>query len=132
MWLPHEQQPAVHTGCYVFGGFKRSLIFKLSFSVESASGFLTYVAAAIVATVLLIWVTPPEWGTTNIFIYVSICSLVGSLSVVSCKVGTQKSVHSPDAAAAASLGKLALDIRFVRWTSQCADPAAVADSDSGL
>ncbi len=49
-------------------------------------GFLTYVATAVVGTVLLIWVTPPELGTTNIFVYVGICSIVGSLSVVSCKV----------------------------------------------
>lgn len=51
-----------------------------------AAGFLTYAASALAVVVVLIWGTPPEWGTTNVFVYLGICSLMGSLSVVSCKV----------------------------------------------
>jgi len=47
--------------------------------------FLLYVAVAVGTTLVLIWVVPSERATTNIFIYVAICSIVGSLSVVSCK-----------------------------------------------
>ena len=50
------------------------------------AGFLLYVVAAITATVLLIFVVAPVHGTSNICVYVAICSVVGSLSVVSCKV----------------------------------------------
>ena len=58
----------------------------LSHVCVPAAGFLTYAATALAVVVLLIWGAPPEWGTTNIFVYVGICSLMGSLSVVSCKV----------------------------------------------
>jgi Magnesium transporter NIPA len=51
-----------------------------------AAGFLTYAASALAVVVVLIWGAPPEWGTTNVFVYLGICSLMGSLSVVSCKV----------------------------------------------
>lgn len=54
---------------------------------ERVAGFLTYATSALTVALLLIWATPPEWGTSNIFVYVGICSLMGSLSVVSCKVG---------------------------------------------
>jgi Magnesium transporter NIPA len=47
---------------------------------------LTYAATALAVVLLLIWGTPPEWGTNNVFVYLGICSLMGSLSVVSCKV----------------------------------------------
>jgi hypothetical protein len=32
------------------------------------------------------WIAPRQ-GTTNIFVYLGICSTAGSLSVISCKVG---------------------------------------------
>ena len=38
------------------------------------------------ATLLLIFLVAPVHGTCNIFVYIGICSIVGSLSVVSCKV----------------------------------------------
>ena len=38
-----------------------------------------------VSCYLIAWVAPTH-GTTNVFIYVGICSLVGSLSVMSVKV----------------------------------------------
>ena len=50
------------------------------------AGFLMYVAAACTATFLLVFLVAPAHGTSNICVYVAICSVVGSLSVVSCKV----------------------------------------------
>lgn len=41
--------------------------------------------AALGATVFLIYRVPPEQQTSSVLVYVAICSIVGSLSVVSCK-----------------------------------------------
>ena len=48
-------------------------------------GFLLYVLAAISGTWMLIWKVPQDVQTSNVLVYVAICSIVGSLSVVSCK-----------------------------------------------
>ncbi|KAK9867792.1 hypothetical protein WJX84_007712 [Apatococcus fuscideae] len=48
-------------------------------------GFLLYTFAALAATLFLIFYLAPAYGMTTIFVYVGICSLVGSLSVMSCK-----------------------------------------------
>ena len=48
-------------------------------------GFLCYAVVALTATWALIWRVPPEIQSGNILVYVAICSIVGSLSVVSCK-----------------------------------------------
>ena len=53
------------------------------------AGFLTYVVAALTATLLLVFAVAPVHGTSNVFVYIAICSIVGSLSVVSCKVQSQ-------------------------------------------
>lgn len=50
-----------------------------------ALGFLLYAGLATVALVYLIYFAGPKHGTTNIFVYLGICSTAGSLSVVSCK-----------------------------------------------
>ena len=47
--------------------------------------FLAYVACVIVLSLLLIYRCAPRYGRTHLLVYVFICSLVGSLSVVSCK-----------------------------------------------
>lgn len=47
--------------------------------------FLIYITIAILTTFLLIAVYAPRYGNTNVLVYVLICSLVGSLSVMSCK-----------------------------------------------
>jgi drug/metabolite transporter (DMT)-like permease len=48
-------------------------------------GFLLYsVFAVMVALYLIYWVSP-EYGQTNILVYIAICSLIGSLSVMACK-----------------------------------------------
>ena len=52
----------------------------------TAAGFLLYVVLAIGVALVLIIHTAPRHGTSNVLVYVAICSLVGSLSVMSCKV----------------------------------------------
>lgn len=51
----------------------------------AAAGFLLYAAVVLAATVYLIYGIPFEQQTSSVFPYVAICSIVGSLSVVSCK-----------------------------------------------
>ncbi|GMH37361.1 hypothetical protein BSKO_05234 [Bryopsis sp. KO-2023] len=48
-------------------------------------GFVLYTVLSISATLYLIFFVAPSRGTTDIFVYVAICSIVGSLSVMSCK-----------------------------------------------
>lgn len=50
-----------------------------------APAFLTYALCATAVLVYLIRVAAPKHGTSNIFIYLGICSTAGSLSVVCCK-----------------------------------------------
>ncbi|XP_022663271.1 magnesium transporter NIPA2-like isoform X1 [Varroa destructor] len=47
--------------------------------------FLIYVALVSMASITLIWVYAPRYGQSNVIIYILICSLIGSLSVTSCK-----------------------------------------------
>lgn len=60
-------------------------------SARAAAGFLSYVFCALVCTVFLAVYVAPQHGVSNIFIYVAICSIVGSLSVMSVKVSTKQS-----------------------------------------
>ncbi|GLT58762.1 hypothetical protein SLA2020_316300 [Shorea laevis] len=47
--------------------------------------FLLYAAVVIVAVFILIFQFVPQYGQTNVMVYVGICSLMGSLSVMSVK-----------------------------------------------
>jgi magnesium transporter len=47
--------------------------------------FLLYAATAVTVAFWLVFRVPPEVQTSNILVYVAICSAVGSLSVTSCK-----------------------------------------------
>lgn len=47
--------------------------------------FLLYVSVALGMVYVLVWKVPYEIQKSNVAVYVAICSLVGSLSVVSCK-----------------------------------------------
>ncbi|GJN16977.1 hypothetical protein PR202_gb04010 [Eleusine coracana subsp. coracana] len=47
--------------------------------------FLFYAAIVLVATFLLIYYVVPKYGQTHIMVYIGVCSLVGSLSVMSVK-----------------------------------------------
>lgn len=48
-------------------------------------GFLIYCTFVVVATLFMIYKVVPTYGTRNPFVYVSICSLVGSVSVMAIK-----------------------------------------------
>lgn len=50
------------------------------------TAFLGYTVFAVSTIVFLIFYVAPTHGTSNIFVYIGICSLAGSLSVMSCKV----------------------------------------------
>ncbi|GJJ69430.1 magnesium transporter [Entomortierella parvispora] len=45
--------------------------------------FLTWMALIIIASLLLIFKAGPRWGKEHMMIYIGVCSLIGSLSVVS-------------------------------------------------
>ena len=51
----------------------------------SLLGFLLYASFAIMVAVYLIYWVSPVYGQTNILVYIAICSLIGSLSVMACK-----------------------------------------------
>ncbi|KAI8643952.1 magnesium transporter NIPA-domain-containing protein [Parasitella parasitica] len=45
-------------------------------------GFIVYACIAIVLSLFLVLYCGPRWGKSNMLVYISICSLIGSLSVV--------------------------------------------------
>ena len=47
--------------------------------------FLCYCVGVVATAFLLIYRCAPRYGRTHLLVYVLICSLIGSLSVVSCK-----------------------------------------------
>lgn len=47
--------------------------------------FLLYFTFVIIVTTVLMVIYVPQFGNTNVLVYILICSLVGSLSVISCK-----------------------------------------------
>lgn len=47
--------------------------------------FVVYLILAILVTTIIIFWLEPGYGKTNVFIYVTICSLIGSLSVMAAK-----------------------------------------------
>lgn len=49
------------------------------------TGFIIYMTFVLITSCLLIFVYSPKYGSSNILIYLLICSLVGSLSVMACK-----------------------------------------------
>ncbi|XP_041460181.1 magnesium transporter NIPA2-like [Lytechinus variegatus] len=49
------------------------------------SVFVTYIVGLLIVVIVLIYVVSPTYGHKNILVYLSICSLVGSLSVLACK-----------------------------------------------
>lgn len=48
-----------------------------------APGFLSYAGVILVGSVITALYAGPRWGKTNMFVYISICSWIGGLSVVS-------------------------------------------------
>lgn len=51
----------------------------------SISGFILYTVFAVGSALILIFKVSPKHGRTNILVYISICSLIGSLTVMACK-----------------------------------------------
>lgn len=51
------------------------------------AGFLLYSMLGVGLIVYLIFWVAPEHGTENVLVYLAICSLAGSFTVTSCKVG---------------------------------------------
>ncbi|XP_003743691.1 magnesium transporter NIPA2 [Galendromus occidentalis] len=47
--------------------------------------FVLYVIFVVVLSSAFIWIYAPRYGKTNVIFYILICSLIGSLSVTSCK-----------------------------------------------
>ncbi|KAG2218041.1 hypothetical protein INT45_011922 [Circinella minor] len=48
-------------------------------------GFIVYFVLVILITAGMIWKVVPRWGKTKVIVYVTICSLIGSLSVMAIK-----------------------------------------------
>lgn len=51
-----------------------------------APGFLVWASLNFIASLVLAFYVAPKYGATNMFVYISICSLVGGISV-SCTQG---------------------------------------------
>ena len=73
------------------------------FPPRARAAFLLYSTIAVAAIVYLIYWAAPKHGTTNIFVYLGICSTAGSLSVISCKVCQVKQLQPVALAAARAL-----------------------------
>jgi hypothetical protein len=56
----------------------------------SRPAFLLYTSLVVLVSAYLIWVVAPKSGSRNIFVYVTICSIVGSVSVVGVKVRNEE------------------------------------------
>jgi hypothetical protein len=55
------------------------------FSVVCATGFLMYCFTVLVFALIMIYAVAPRYGRKNPLVYISICSLVGSVSVMAIK-----------------------------------------------
>ncbi|MBA0734562.1 hypothetical protein Gogos_018463 [Gossypium gossypioides] len=53
--------------------------------LATESGFLFYTALVLTAVFILIYQFVPQYGQTHIMVYIGVCSLVGSISVMSVK-----------------------------------------------
>ncbi|OTF77243.1 magnesium transporter NIPA2-like protein, partial [Euroglyphus maynei] len=49
------------------------------------SSFLLYLSFVFISSILLVVLYAPRHGNSNVLVYILICSLIGSLSVISCK-----------------------------------------------
>ncbi|CAO3641155.1 unnamed protein product [Cunninghamella blakesleeana] len=51
-------------------------------SLMLSTGFMTYAVMAVGISLFLVYYCGPRWGNKNMLVYITICSLIGSLSVV--------------------------------------------------
>ncbi|GMT21047.1 hypothetical protein PFISCL1PPCAC_12344 [Pristionchus fissidentatus] len=49
------------------------------------AGFILYVIAILIVTLFIVVYVAPRYGRSNIIVYISVCSLIGSFSVISVK-----------------------------------------------
>ena len=54
-------------------------------SLNSRPAFLSYSLAVLVFALVMIYLVVPKYGRTNPYVYISVCSLVGSVSVMAVK-----------------------------------------------
>lgn len=54
-------------------------------------GFLVWASLCIIASLVLVFYVAPRWGKTNMMPYISVCSLIGGISV-SCTQGLGASI----------------------------------------
>ncbi|KAJ6222197.1 hypothetical protein RDWZM_000742 [Blomia tropicalis] len=47
--------------------------------------FISYFMSVVLGATILVVVYVPRYGNTNVLVYIAICSIIGSLSVISCK-----------------------------------------------
>ncbi|KAI9498286.1 magnesium transporter NIPA-domain-containing protein [Zychaea mexicana] len=57
-------------------------------------GFLVYAGLAVVVSCVLVFFCAPRWGKTNMLVYISVCSLIGSLSVAFTQAFGASIIHS--------------------------------------
>ena len=63
-------------------------IFECSYCISTiflSPGFVLYALLTLSLSIYLIFVIAPQYGQSNILVYIAICSLIGSLSVMACK-----------------------------------------------
>lgn len=77
-----------------------------SLAMWGVAAFVMYSLLVTAAIVYLIWYVAPAHGNSSIFVYIGICSLIGSLSVMSVKVPARAAPCTP----VASAGELALRV----------------------
>lgn len=66
-------------------------------SEQSCAGFLLYFVFCSAAICVLIFYLAPKEGSQSVFIYIGICSLVGSLTVMSVKASIPFPLQFSDA-----------------------------------
>ena len=86
-WLIRQDHAAKYCCCFsVIRGLENRLAyFLLLFDLLLFSDFLLYAFAAAGGALYLMFKVAPKYGKTHIFVNIGICSLFGSLSVISCK-----------------------------------------------
>ncbi|CAI5929541.1 unnamed protein product [Closterium sp. NIES-64] len=58
---------------------------KQLWALATEPAFVSYSVTTLAISVFLIFVLAPRYGSTNVLVYLAICSLLGSISVASCK-----------------------------------------------
>ena len=64
------------------------------FSFFFESGFLVYLGIAVGISCVLVFYCGPKWGKSNMLVYIGVCSLIGSLSVVFTQAFGASIIHS--------------------------------------